>query len=235
MRHAAGYRHTSEAALWHSSHSKRCCAIQMALPNLMARGPTRSAIHVVGQEQLGAGWMGSAKASPHVEKPATRTLSRPVQILTLSHPPMTHSMAQQKRCCAIRVSRATHAAGRAAAHALRRCQTPPDGPAAVRRAAHRFTPATSGCATTIRTLVGCQVVRAAAGGPCMLGACGARQSGSPSSRALPRVRVFLACTRSTAVARKDLGRTFSTNKSLRQCAPMPRYGTAGLVGRPFPK
>lgn len=86
-----------------------------------------------------------------------------------------------------------------------------------------------------RSMQRCQVVRAAAGGPCMLGACGARQSGSPSSRALPRVRVFLACTRSTAVARKDLGRTFSTNKSLGQCAPMPRYGTAGLVGRPFPK
>lgn len=62
MRHAAGHHHTSEAALWHSSHSERCCAIQMALPNLMARGPTRSAMHVVGQEQLGAGWMGCAEA-----------------------------------------------------------------------------------------------------------------------------------------------------------------------------
>ena len=62
MRHAAGHHHTSEAALWHSSHSERCCAIQMALPKLMARGPTRSAMHVVGQEQLGAGWMGCAEA-----------------------------------------------------------------------------------------------------------------------------------------------------------------------------
>ena len=131
MRHAAGYRHTSEAALWHSSHSKRCCAIQMALPNLMARGPTRSAIHVVGQEQLGAGWMGSAKAgffaagvaamlsyafvvrkkirkwhnneklvglgvSTNLQyKFVLAPVSRPVQILTLSHPPMTRNKQLQ--------------------------------------------------------------------------------------------------------------------------------------------
>ena len=77
MRHAAGHHHTSA--------SGTATARQM-VPNLMAGGPTRSAMHVVGQEQLGAGWMGCAEAGFFAAgvRASTKKLSKARKIKILS-------------------------------------------------------------------------------------------------------------------------------------------------------